>query len=89
MKRLVVLLVFIPFLSCIAFAQNYERVVALQGRWRFSVGDKMEWAQENFNDQDWEVIHVPSPWENQGFYGYDGFAWYRKTCVIPSQFKIK
>jgi sialate O-acetylesterase len=89
MKRLIVFLVFVAFLYSAIFAQNSERVIALQGKWKFSVGDKMEWAQENYNDQDWESIHVPSPWEDQGFYGYDGFAWYRKTFVIPGQFKNK
>ena len=26
----------------------------------------------------WEKIYAPSPWEDEGFNGYDGFAWYRK-----------
>ena len=49
----------------------------LSGRWKFSLGDDPDWKNAKFNDNDWEKINVPSSWENQGFHGYDGFAWYR------------
>jgi hypothetical protein len=61
------------------------RILDLKGKWKFTIGDNLEWSKENFNDADWESIKVPSPWEEQGFYGYDGFAWYRKTFVISSE----
>lgn len=67
-------------------ADDLTKVINLQGKWKFSIGDKKEWMQESFNDKDWESIYVPSAWEDQGFYGYDGFAWYRKTIVIPEDY---
>ena len=54
------------------------QVVNLKGSWKFHVGDQAAWAAPAFNDSKWEYIHVPSPWEDEGFNGYDGFAWYRR-----------
>ncbi len=28
---------------------------------------------------------MPKPWEEQGFHGYDGYAWYRTTTSVPVQ----
>lgn len=53
-------------------------VVDLSGEWKFSIGDEIDWKSTSFDDKNWESISVPSSWEDQGFYCYDGFAWYRK-----------
>lgn len=45
--------------------------------WKFSIGDNDQWVSPSYNDQHWEEIKVPSKWENEGFHGYDGYAWYR------------
>lgn len=60
------------------FAQDLERLVNLKGYWKFSIGDDFNWANSSYNDDDWEEIRVPSSWENEGFHGYNGYAWYRK-----------
>jgi sialate O-acetylesterase len=57
----------------------YKRVLDLEGNWKFSIGDNLKWAEPNYNDQYWEEIYVPSAWEDEGFSGFDGYAWYRKT----------
>jgi hypothetical protein len=54
------------------------QVVRLSGNWKFHIGDKLTWSATKFDDNDWEVITAPSAWEEEGFNGYDGFAWYRK-----------
>lgn len=54
-----------------------QMTVDLSGTWRFSLGDRMTWASADYNDTNWEPIQVPSTWEDQGFHGYDGYAWYR------------
>lgn len=64
----------LPFAS---FTQELRRVVDLRGYWNFSIGDNPRWASPAYDDQSWEKIHVPSPWENEGFNGFDGYAWYR------------
>ncbi len=55
------------------------QVIDLRGQWKFHIDDKPEWARANFDDAKWESIFTPSAWEDEGFHGYDGFAWYRKT----------
>jgi Beta-galactosidase jelly roll domain len=63
------------FLTSIsAFSQE----VNLNGSWKFQVGDNKLWAESSFDDSHWESIAVPAAWEDEGFNGYDGFAWYRK-----------
>ena len=63
-----------------ASAQDkWERVVNLHGKWKFTIGDKSLWADKYFNDSKWEDIYVPSKWEDEGFNGYNGYAWYRTS----------
>ncbi len=59
-------------------AKDWDLIINLEGRWKFSIGDKMEWASPDFNDRAWETLPVPAIWEDEGFNGYDGYAWYRK-----------
>jgi sialate O-acetylesterase len=67
------------------FGENDENYIDLEGNWRFSIGDDTTWASPDFNDKNWEKIKVPSAWEDQGFHGYNGYAWYRKTFEIPKE----
>ncbi len=66
---------------------EWKQLVNLAGEWKFSVGDNQEWASPDLRDDNWEKIEVPSSWENQGFHGYDGYAWYRNTFELPDKFK--
>jgi sialate O-acetylesterase len=59
-------------------AQDLESVLNLRGAWKFMVGDHMAWADPRTRDADWDEIRVPSTWEDQGYPGYNGYAWYRK-----------
>ena len=60
--------------SVIAFAQ----VVALSGQWKFRIGDDPHYSAVGWDDSKWKNIYAPSAWEEEGYNGYDGFAWYRK-----------
>lgn len=60
--------------------------INFEGYWKFSIGDNLTWANREYNDSDWEEVFVPSPWEDEGFHGYDGFAWYRKHFTIPEEY---
>jgi sialate O-acetylesterase len=59
-------------------AQSWKSVQSLEGNWKFEIGDDSTWNNPKLNDSKWNEIHVPSPWEDQGYAGYDGYAWYRK-----------
>jgi len=72
---LILALLLLPLLN---FADDWDLLISLEGRWKFNIGDQPSWASPDFNDGNWETIPVPSAWENEGFHGYDGFAWYRK-----------
>jgi beta-galactosidase/beta-glucuronidase len=80
--------IFIAF-SIRVSAQHQVNIVDLYGDWKFSIGDKSEWSKPEFDDSDWESIHVPSSWENQGFHGYDGYAWYRNSFYLPREYAGK
>ena len=60
---------------------------SLKGQWSFSIGISDEWTSPKYDDSNWEVIKVPSSWEDQGFNGYNGYAFYRKKFTIPSVYK--
>jgi len=65
--------------------RKLEMLINMKGSWKFNIGDNLEWANEDFNDSRWTTIRVPSAWENQGFHGYDGFAWYRSAFKLTSE----
>jgi len=85
-NKLMVLISILSFTIILFEAKgtSLNRVLDLKGKWKFSIGDNINWSKENFKDADWESISVPSPWEDQGFYGYDGYAWYRKSFTLPA-----
>ena len=68
----------IALLPNISRAQDLRQVLDLRGRWKFELGDDSAWANRDFDDSRWDVIQAPSPWADQGYPGYDGYAWYRK-----------
>lgn len=75
-------------------------VVALNGPWKFHIGDGPGWADPNFDDSDWETMDLTPPpgahdadvglsgyvpgWEARGHAGYWGFAWYRLRVSVSS-----
>lgn len=74
-----------------AVAADWRELVNLSGSWRFTIGDHPSWAEPGDVDREWEWITVPGAWENQGFNGYNGFAWYRKSFEleeVPDQWGI-
>lgn len=71
------------------FAQGVSSLFDLRGRWAFRIGDKPEWADPALIDRNWDTVQVPSRWEDQGYPGYDGYAWYRKHFTIKPEWKGK
>ncbi|MBK7105506.1 MAG: beta galactosidase jelly roll domain-containing protein [Ignavibacteriae bacterium] len=69
--------------------QKFTKIENLKGLWRFNLGDNKKWANPNYDDSDWDAIKVPSPWEDEGYNGYDGYAWYRKEFNIDSKYLKK
>jgi sialate O-acetylesterase len=82
----ITLLVLLLLVCNDVYNQEFKKVSDLQGEWKFSIGDNSEWSSKDFKDQEWDEILVPSSWENQGFHGYDGYAWYRKYFWIDARY---
>jgi hypothetical protein len=75
-------------------------VVALDGPWRFRVGDNARWAAPDFDDAVWETVDLrPSigahdsdvglmgyvpGWQTRGHAGYMGYAWYRIRVSVTA-----
>ena len=83
----IILLIILLISTRELYANNYYAEVPLNSKWNFSIGDNHEWAKVNFDDADWDRIYVPSRWEDEGYEGYNGYAWYRKKINIPESFK--
>ncbi len=82
-----ILSILLTLLCKLSLAGNEDMYMLqdLSGSWKFTIGDQMQWASPTYNDSDWEMLKVPGAWESQGFNGYNGYAWYRRTfsCQIP------
>ncbi|WP_430972646.1 glycoside hydrolase [Sunxiuqinia rutila] len=81
---LILILVMTPL--CLAFEPDE---VSLRGLWKFRIGDQREWASLDYDDSAWDKIRVPARWENEGFRGYDGYAWYRTSVLIDQSLADK
>lgn len=62
---------------------NLEPIVTLEGDWKFNIGDDPTWASKSYDDSTWDYITVPGNWQDQGYYQYLGYAWYRTKVFIP------
>lgn len=62
--------------------------IDLRGTWLFEVGDDSSRCKVEFSDSLWNYIGVPQIWETAGYANYDGYAWYRKTFLIPESWQL-
>jgi len=56
--------------------------VAVDGPWKFHLGDDIGWASPSLDDSDWESLSVRRPWGMQQHPNTDGFAWYRRRITL-------
>ena len=82
-----ILIITLLFLSEFAFAQEWKLLVDFRGQWKFTLGDNFRWAEVKTDDSKWDEIFVPSNWEDEGYPGYDGYAWYRKHFRLSSDMR--
>ncbi len=75
--------------SWLLFSCDYhpEKIRELKGQWKFAIGDDKEWANPDYNDKFWDRIYVPASWEEQGYRGYNGYAWYRRHINISKRYE--
>jgi alpha-galactosidase len=75
------------FIFLLSAMLTFGQTLDLQKGWKFQPGDNMNWNSPGFDDKSWKPIEVNAIWEDQGFSGYDGYAWYRIHVIIPSSLK--
>ena len=63
--------------------ETRERLVDLSGEWRISKGDRIDWADPEFDDSSWRKISAPKIW-GKDLANYNGIAWYRRSFSIEN-----
>ena len=81
------LMIWIFLLAGVTAGAQHKVIKNLSGKWKFSLGNRQEWKNPDFDHSGWESIYVPSAWEMQGFNGYNGYAWYRNFISISHSLK--
>ena len=85
------LLLALVFSSSFAVSQTFDLdkgrlpIVSISGLWRFHTGDDPAWSTPGFDDSGWSLLRSDRPWDEQGFKGYRGFAWYRFKIAVPAK----
>jgi beta-glucuronidase len=65
-----------------------ERVVSLNGAWRFTADRKNEgmdarWFEQKYDRSNWQEVEVPHTWQvMNGLEGYYGRAWYARNIKL-------
>lgn len=59
-----------------------ETLGGLPDQDRGMVDGEPRWADPALDDGSWTTVQVPRPWEEAGYNGLDGVAWYRRTVEL-------
>jgi len=70
-------------------ANDLQLLHLLEGQWKIELGDNSAWREADFDDRRWTQVIVPAAWEDEGFPGYDGYAWYRVKFRVPLEWRGK
>ena len=88
MKKIIILTGLVALILIVSCNQTSEpNVNLLDAGWKFKTGDDPSWATPAFDDASWGTIDPKKTWEEQGYKGYNGFAWYRSKMLIRSLLK--
>ena len=86
-KKLIIICFF--SLLCYQCAYGYAAVsqhfIRLDGMHKFSPGDDPAWASADYDDTQWQSIHVPGNWQSQGISPVHGMGWYRIHFVLAGR----
>ena len=103
-KKIVAIAFLLLGSSILSLAQNkgnLERRQLFDFHWKFFLGDTVGAQSKDFNDCNWKSIDLPHDWSIEGNIspknptggagGYFpvGIGWYRKTFLVPADWKGK
>jgi phosphoserine phosphatase RsbU/P len=66
------------------FESDRINIEELHGYWRFHTDDDPNWANPGFDDSKWLLLRSDQSWNDQGYKGYSGIAWYRFKLILPA-----
>lgn len=84
LKGLILTFLFIIFPFTSIYSQRERKTI--NDGWKFYNGDVVEAEKQNYNDCNWEAVHLPHTWNNDAYIDkdyYQGPGWYRKILNIP------
>jgi hypothetical protein len=77
-----------------------KNITTLNGPWKFTVGDNMQYARSDYDDSRWESVDLSAlpgahdddvglsgyipGWTSKGYSNYAGYAWYRLKVPLDS-----
>jgi len=62
----------------------------VKGQWKFRRGDSILWKNLDYDDSSWEIVILPSTWEQHSNYTQDNvFGWYRRELYVPADLQGK
>ena len=62
----------------------------VKGQWKFSPGDSLCWKDPESDDSAWQMVQLPSTWEEHSNYTQDNvYGWYRRNITVPADLKGK
>ena len=77
-----------------------KNIMLLNGPWKFTVGDNMQYSQSSYDDSGWGTMDLSAPpgvhdddvglsgfipgWTAKGHSNYSGYAWYRLKVPVDS-----
>jgi beta-galactosidase len=57
----------------------------VKGKWKFNEGDNQLWKNPDLNDDSWQIVELPSTWDEHSNYTADNvYGWYRRKLNIPA-----
>ncbi|MBN1408952.1 MAG: DUF4982 domain-containing protein [Calditrichaceae bacterium] len=68
--------------------ENLPEFQVVKGEWKFNKGDNQLWKNPNLNDNSWQIVELPSTWDDHSKYTADNvYGWYRRELTIPASLK--
>jgi beta-galactosidase len=70
--------------------ENGPEFHIVKGEWKFSKGDNLLWKNPDIDDNSWQIVNLPSTWEEHSNYTQDNvYGWYRRELIITADLKGK
>ena len=65
--------------------KDYDQVLIFNNQpvVRVIKGDDAHYKDLDYNDKSWQVVSLPSKWQDNGITNWSGICWYRISVLFP------